>query len=92
MVRAHKITVEAVTLGRIIRNLRQQRGWTVTKLAQRANLTRPYLTFVERGENLPSLTVLIELADVLGVSAADIVREVEAVRNPRRELTIRAGE
>ncbi|HEY0141558.1 MAG TPA: helix-turn-helix transcriptional regulator [Thermoanaerobaculia bacterium] len=83
MVRARRITVEAVRLGRIIARLRQQRGWTLIKLAQRSGMTPQYLRLVERGENLPSLSTLIELSDVLGADPAEIVREIAAARNPR---------
>ena len=36
-----------------------------------------YLGFLERGENVPSLTVILKLAKVLDVEAADVIREVE---------------
>lgn len=35
-----------------------------------------YLGFVERGENVPTLTVILLLADTFGVDAGDLVREV----------------
>jgi len=36
-----------------------------------------YLGFLERGENVPTLTVILNLAKVLDVAAADLIREIE---------------
>lgn len=43
-----------------------------------------YLGALEKGGNMPSLETLLEMADVYGVSAADIVREVEEARRAER--------
>jgi transcriptional regulator with XRE-family HTH domain len=41
---------------------------------------------VERGENVPSLTTILRLAQILGVAASDLVREVEQARNPSARI------
>jgi len=35
-----------------------------------------YLGFVERGDNVPTLTIIIQIAEGLGVSPADLLRDV----------------
>lgn len=45
-------------------------------LARRAGISDTYVRLLELGDNVPTLTVLVELAAVLGVSPADLVREV----------------
>lgn len=70
-------------MGAILRRLRLQRGWTLVKLARRSGLHPTYLGIVERGGNLPSLTVLFELAEVLGADPGEIVREVAEARKPK---------
>ena len=82
MTRARTLTPDARRLGAIIARLRMQRGWTIARLARRAGMHATYLGLVEKGENLPSLTMLFELAEVLGVEAAEIVRQLEAARKP----------
>lgn len=81
---AMRSTVEAVKLGTIIRRLRQERKWTKTKLAQRANLTPTYIALIERGHNLPSLPVLFELAEVLDADPVEIVRELLTARHRKQ--------
>jgi len=61
-----------------------ERGWTLVKLSQRSGFNATWLGVLEAGGNMPSLQTLFELADVLGVSAADIVREVEEMRSTRK--------
>ena len=34
-----------------------------------------YLGFVERGDNVPTLTIIIQIADGLGVAPEDLLRE-----------------
>jgi len=43
-------------------------------------MTAVYLGLLERGLNLPSLTAVIDLAFVLGVDPAELVRHVAAGR------------
>jgi len=82
MPRSQTITREAIRFAAVLRRLRQQRGWTIAKLAQRAGLTATYVSILERGGNLPSLTVIFDLCEVLGVHPADVIREVAAERFP----------
>jgi len=67
---------DAERFGAAIRRLRDERGWTQDELASRAGMNASYLGFVERGENVPTLTVILLLAETLGVDAGDLVRQV----------------
>jgi transcriptional regulator with XRE-family HTH domain len=71
---------DAKTFGAIIRRLREQRGWTQDQMAERVGMNGSYLGFVERGENVPTLTVILLLAETLEVDAGDLVREVARKR------------
>jgi transcriptional regulator with XRE-family HTH domain len=73
---------DAVRFGAIVQRLRRQRGWTLRKLAQRSGMNPTYLGVLETGANMPTLATLLELAEVLNVEAADIVRELERARRP----------
>jgi transcriptional regulator with XRE-family HTH domain len=63
-------------LGAVIVRLRQAKGWSRATLARRAGISDTYVRLLELGDNVPTLTVLVELAAVLGVSPAELVREV----------------
>jgi transcriptional regulator with XRE-family HTH domain len=75
---------DAARFGAILQRLRLARGWTLTKLAQRSGMNRQYLSIVERGGNVPSLTTVLELAEVLEADAAEIIRELARARDPRK--------
>lgn len=79
---ARKVSLDAIRFGAIVRQLRLRRGWTLMKLAQRCGMNRSYLSIVERGDNVPSLTTILEIAEVLNVDAGEIVRQVAALRVP----------
>ena len=72
---------DAIRFGAIVSRLRLARGWTRKKLAQRAGLTPQYLGIVEQGGNIPSLTTVLELIEVLGADIAEVMRELAAKRN-----------
>lgn len=58
---------EAAILGEIVRGLRKEKAWTQEDLAERAGLTTTYVGQVERGDKVPSLTVVLKLAMALEV-------------------------
>jgi transcriptional regulator with XRE-family HTH domain len=74
-------SADAARFGAIVRRLRQQRGWTLRKLATRSGLSAIYVSIVERGGNVPSLTTVLELIEVLGADIGEVMRELAAARN-----------
>jgi len=84
MTRPRQIDPDAVLFGEILRRERQARGWTIRKLAQRAGLNAQYLGVVEAGLNVPSLSLIMEVCEVLGADAGAMIHEVaEARKRPR---------
>lgn len=75
---------DAVRFGAILRRLRLARGWTLIVAAQRCGMNPNYLGSLEKGGNMPSVDTLLEMADVYGVNASDLVREVEEARRAAR--------
>jgi len=75
MSRRKKRQPDAQRFGAVVRELRERQGWTQEDLAERADMNASYLGFVERGDNVPTLTIIIQLADGLGVRPEDLVRE-----------------
>ena len=60
-------------LGKTLRTLRRQRGWTQVALAKKARITQGYLARVEAGTRTPTLPMLKGLASALGVSLGRLV-------------------
>lgn len=72
---------EAITIsnqfGRIVKQVREQRGWSQEVLADRANLNRSYVGEVERGSAMPSLATVAKLAQALEVPASGLLAQCE---------------
>lgn len=62
--------------GASVRRLREARGWTQEQLAEAAEMSATYLGFIERGENVPTLSIVLRLARALDVSAGDLIEDV----------------
>jgi transcriptional regulator with XRE-family HTH domain len=63
---------ERKRLGQRIRHLRRVRGDTQEELAERSNINPKYLSSIERGEENPTLTLLIRLATGLEVELTEL--------------------
>ncbi|GAA1534310.1 XRE family transcriptional regulator [Brevibacterium picturae] len=59
-------------VGRRVRDLRKERGWTIQRLADEASLSRRMLTQIELGQANPSLATIDRIAHALEVSFADL--------------------
>lgn len=55
-------------LGDKIKNLRQNKGLTQEALAEKTNLTAPYIGQIERGERKLSVETLVQIGNALGAS------------------------
>lgn len=55
-------------IGRQVRRLRRQRGWSQAKLAERADLSDTYISHIERATKQVSLNALLRLAAALEVT------------------------
>lgn len=59
-------------LGKQVRELRKQKGWTQEKLEEKSGVDRTYISDIERGVRNPSLKSLQKLAKALGVSISHL--------------------
>ena len=67
------VSLGEMRLGKTLRTLRRQRGWTQVALAKKARITQGYLARVEAGTRTPTLPMLKGLASALGVSLGRLV-------------------
>jgi transcriptional regulator with XRE-family HTH domain len=68
---------ETLTLGDRIRARRVGLGLTLATVAERAGLSLPYVSNLERGRGNPTLEALTALARALDVSLSDLLTEGE---------------
>ncbi len=61
-----------IRLGRKVRKLRMQRGWTQVEMAEKLGLDRSYLADVERGKRNISVLNLELIAEGLGLSLSQL--------------------
>jgi transcriptional regulator with XRE-family HTH domain len=79
------------TLGRRIADLRERKGWTQKQLAERAGLSVPFLSDVERDKRNIGSEALLRIADALRASLEYLMRgEDQQEVEPRKPLTIPA--
>jgi len=73
---------EAQLFGRRLRELRQARDLTQEALAEDADLSGNYISDLELGLKVPSLTIIVRLSQALDVAVADLLTEFtrEAVK------------
>jgi DNA-binding XRE family transcriptional regulator len=64
-------------LGDALRTMRRERGLSQEALGSEAGLSANYVGDTERGERNVSVRVLWQLADGLGISAAELLREAK---------------
>lgn len=64
-------------IGDKIKNLRNQNGLTQQELADRAEVTKGFISQVERGQTAPSVATLADIIECLGSSLADFFNEDE---------------
>jgi len=62
-------------IGRRIKEARAKRGLNQEQLAERTDITIVYLSELERGVKLPSLTVFVNIAEALHVSTDSLLRD-----------------
>jgi transcriptional regulator with XRE-family HTH domain len=64
---------EAAIFGAVVRSVRKEYEWTQEDLAERSGLTTTYVGQVERGDKVPSLTVVLRLAHALNVLPSELM-------------------
>ena len=64
-------------VGRNFARIRRAKGLTQEQLEAKSGFSQQYLSGLERGRRNPTIVTLFELAQALGVSHVDLVREDE---------------
>jgi len=78
---------EAELFGRRLRELRKERGLTQEALAESADLSGNYISDLELGRKVPSLTILVRLSQALEVATTDLL--VDFTREAVNRMKVR---
>ena len=77
--------VDYVKLGRRVRHYREKAGLSQIQLAEKANVSRPYVSQIENGVFNTSLETIISVANALQISIEDLlVDSLEVTKEERR--------
>jgi transcriptional regulator with XRE-family HTH domain len=68
-------SADAEWFGKTIRRIRESRAWTQAQLAEAASLSPTYLGILERGENVPTLSVILQIAEALDLHPTELFRD-----------------
>ena len=72
MPRRRRKETTVVALGRRVRALRDAKGWSQERLAERADMDRSYIAGIEVGTRNPSVKALERLAAALSVRISEL--------------------
>ena len=84
-----------MTLGEKIREIRTKKGYSLRKLSKKiGSASHSYISEIERGEKNPSLNMLSDIAQALGVSTAYLldVYDKEKTGSEKFKINERTGE
>ena len=62
-------------VGRNLKGLRKERGWSQEELAFESGLHRTYISGIERGARNPTVLVLWRIAETLNVTMTELVKD-----------------
>ena len=67
------MNMQLADLGELIRKHRKKKGWTQRKLAEQIGVSVTYLGYMERGERMPGLPLLLKILNCLEIGLDEAV-------------------
>jgi transcriptional regulator with XRE-family HTH domain len=65
-------------VGKRLKELRLQQGWTQQQLAEKASISVAFLSYIEQGRRKGSLQTYADLAKALGMELSELLRSDKA--------------
>lgn len=78
----------AKAFGIVVRRLRKEAGLSQESLAEKAHLRRTYISILELGDQQPSLSTIIKVAEGLNMPAHELIAQVEPLVSGEHSLEI----
>lgn len=76
----------SIQFGALLKSLRKERKISQQKLAESAGVERNYIYYLERGDSEPTLSVLMGLAQGLGMAFSEFSALIEALPNAPKNI------
>jgi len=73
-----------LALGRRLRELRHEQGFSQEAFADHCGLHRTAMSLIERGKRTPSLRTLLALSRGFGISLSQLLKDVDKSGNKKR--------
>lgn len=70
----NKYKEELEDIGKKIKERRKGKGWTLNELAERAGCSESYIFKIEKGNRIPSLTMLMDIARAFNIKLETLIR------------------
>lgn len=68
-------------VGKRIKRLRLEKGYSINELSEKAGVSKSYLSYIERGiQQNPSLQVLSKLAETLNTNVEDLLEQKRMIQ------------
>lgn len=61
----------------VIKKLRKEKHISQEKLADAINSHQVYISEIEKGKKIPSITILYNIAECFGITLTELVRDIE---------------
>ena len=75
-----------IAFGKVLRRLREAAGLTQEQLGFEADLRRTYVSILELGQQQPSLTTILKIAQALNCSPGSLLDMVsEEIKRPKEK-------
>lgn len=94
--------MDPFSVAKAIKNLRKEKGYSLNRLASLSGLSKGYLSKIENGINVPTITTMARIATALDVEVTYFFKQqgttsrnrkmVFVRRNERREINIKSPE
>lgn len=87
--------MDQIKIGRFLKELRKAKGMTQEQLAEKLNVSSRTVSRWETGNNMPDISMLVEIADFYGVSIPEIIygeRKSENMDQETRETAVAMAE
>jgi transcriptional regulator with XRE-family HTH domain len=81
----------ARAFGLTVRAMRTDQGTAQESLAHLAGIERSHMGKIERGEHMPTLALILKIADALDCPAAELIGNTESRLRKLRKSTQRAS-
>lgn len=71
----NKMAVDSVSIGKRVRFFRNEKHISQEELAEATGVTQEYIARIETGVRAPSLEMIVQIANVLGTTANDLLSD-----------------